>query len=154
MQARFDVIAVGHAIVDVLAHVSDAFLTQHGIAKGAMTLIDAFRAETLEHAMSKAIEASGGSAANTAVGVASFGGSAAFIGKVRDDRLGGVFAEEIRKAGVAFEGARERIDRVRAQPDAPEPAIDPAQVAQVRSLLDPRGRDVLAGGVFGGHLAQ
>ena len=110
MQARFDVIAVGHAIVDVLAHVSDAFLTQHGIAKGAMTLIDAFRAETLEHAMNKAIEASGGSAANTAVGVASFGGSAAFIGKVRDDRLGGVFAEEIRKAGVAFEGARAKGD--------------------------------------------
>ncbi len=103
MQTRFDVVAVGHAIVDVLAHVDDAFLTDHGIAKGSMTLIDAFRAETLEHAMTKAIEASGGSAANTAVGVASFGGHAAFIGKVRDDRLGEVFATEIRKAGVAYE---------------------------------------------------
>jgi len=103
MQTRFDVVAIGHAIVDVLAHVDDAFLTAHGIAKGAMTLIDAFRAETLERAMSKALEASGGSAANTAVGVASFGGRAAFIGKVRDDRLGGVFAGEIRKSAVTFE---------------------------------------------------
>ena len=103
MQTRFDVVAIGHAIVDVLAHVDEAFLTAHGIAKGAMTLIDAFRAETLERAMSKALEASGGSAANTAVGVASFGGRAAFIGKVRDDRLGGVFAGEIRKSAVTFE---------------------------------------------------
>jgi sugar/nucleoside kinase (ribokinase family) len=105
MQTRFDVVAIGHAIVDVLAHVDDAFLTAHGIAKGAMTLIDAFRAETLDHAMSNALEASGGSAANTGVGVASFGGRAAFIGKVRDDRLGGVFGGEIRKSGVSFESS-------------------------------------------------
>lgn len=103
MSARFDVIAVGHAIVDVLAHVDDAFLTTHGIAKDAMTLIDEFRAETLERAMTKRVEASGGSAANTAVGVASFGGKAAFIGKVRDDRLGETFRTEIRKAGVTYE---------------------------------------------------
>ena len=105
MSARFDVVAVGHAIVDVLAHVDDAFLTSHGIAKDAMTLIDAFRAETLERAMTKRVEASGGSAANTTVGVASFGGKAAFIGKVRDDRLGETFRTEIRKAGVTFENA-------------------------------------------------
>jgi sugar/nucleoside kinase (ribokinase family) len=105
MSARFDVIAVGHAIVDVLAHVDDAFLTSHSIAKGAMTLIDAFRAETLERAMRKRVEASGGSAANTAVGVASFGGKAAFIGKVRDDHLGESFRTEIRKADVTFESA-------------------------------------------------
>ena len=105
MSTRFDVIAVGHAIVDVLAHVDDAFLTSHGIAKGAMTLIDAFRAETLERAMSKRVEASGGSAANTAVGVASLGGHAAFIGKVRNDHLGEAFATEIRKADVTFESA-------------------------------------------------
>src|SRR3982751_6108145 len=102
MQTRFDVVAVGHAIVDVLAHVDDAFLTSHGIAKGAMTLIDAFRAQTLEETMGGAIEASGGSAANTAVGVASLGSNAAFIGKVREDRLGEVFADEIRKVGVTF----------------------------------------------------
>ena len=105
MQTRFDVAAIGHAIVDVLAHVDDRFLTEHGIAKGSMTLIDAFRAAALEKTMKGAIEASGGSAANTAVGVASLGGSAAFVGKVRDDRLGTVFAEEIRKAGVVFESA-------------------------------------------------
>lgn len=105
MSARFDVVAIGHAIVDVLAHVNDAFLVDHGIAKGAMTLIDAYRAEALEHAMSKRIEASGGSAANTTVGVASFGGKAAFIGKVRDDRLGEVFRTDIRRADVAFDNA-------------------------------------------------
>src|SRR5260221_8892363 len=105
MQTRFEVVAIGHAIVDVLAHVDEAFLTTHGIAKGAMTLIDSFRAESLERAMSSAIEASGGSGANTAVGVASFGGTAAFIGKVRDDCFGGVFAGEIRKSGVAFQSA-------------------------------------------------
>ena len=105
MQSRFDVVAVGHAIVDVLAQVDDAFLTDHGIAKGGMTLIDAFRAETLERAMRKPLEASGGSAANTAVGVASLGGHAAFIGKVRDDRLGEVFAGDIRKAAVAFDSS-------------------------------------------------
>jgi sugar/nucleoside kinase (ribokinase family) len=106
MQTRFDVVAVGHAIVDVLAHVDDAFLTSHGIAKGAMTLIDAFRAQSLEETMGGAIEASGGSAANTAVGVASLGGHSAFIGKVREDRLGEVFADDIRKVGVGFESTR------------------------------------------------
>src|ERR1700682_111999 len=105
METRSDVVAIGHAIVDVLAHVDDAFLTAHGIAKGAMTLIDSFRAESLEHAMSNALEASGGSAANTAVGVASLGGGAAFSGKVRDDLWGVVFAGEIRKPGVAFQSA-------------------------------------------------
>jgi sugar/nucleoside kinase (ribokinase family) len=105
MSTRFDVVAVGHAIVDVLAHVDDRFLVDHGIAKGAMTLIDEFRADSLERTMSKRVEASGGSAANTTVGVASFGGKAAFIGKVRDDRLGEVFRTEIRRADVTFENA-------------------------------------------------
>ncbi len=103
-EAKFDVVGVGHAIVDILANTTDAFLTEHAIAKGAMTLVDGFRAETLGRAMKNAIEASGGSAANTMVGVASFGGSAAFIGKVNDDRLGQVFAADIHKAGVHFDG--------------------------------------------------
>jgi sugar/nucleoside kinase (ribokinase family) len=102
-ETKFDVVGVGHAIVDILANTTDAFLTQHGIAKGGMTLIDGFRAETLGRSMKSAIEASGGSAANTMVGVASFGGSAAFIGKVNDDRLGQVFAADIHKSGVAFD---------------------------------------------------
>lgn len=101
--AKYDVLGIGHAIVDVLAQTTDAFLTEHGIAKGTMTLVDGFRAETLGHAMASPIEASGGSAANTMVGVASFGGRAAFIGKVNDDRLGRAFGEDIHKAGVAFD---------------------------------------------------
>ncbi|MEQ1756432.1 MAG: adenosine kinase [Micropepsaceae bacterium] len=102
-QAKFDVLGIGNAIVDVLATTSDAFLNEHGIAKGAMTLVDGFRAELLGRTMQGSVEASGGSAANTMVGIASLGGQAAFIGKVNDDRLGQVFAEDIRKSGVAFE---------------------------------------------------
>ena len=104
-EAKYDVVGVGHAIVDILANTTDSFLTAHGIAKGSMTLVDGFRAESLGRAMTSAIEASGGSAANTMVGIASFGGSAAFIGKVNDDRLGQVFAADIRKSGVHFHGA-------------------------------------------------
>ncbi len=102
-QAKFDVLGVGHAIVDILANTTDGFLTEHGIAKGAMTLVDGFRAEMLGRSMINSIEASGGSAANTLVGVASLGGAAGFIGKVNNDRLGRVFAEEIRKLGVQFD---------------------------------------------------
>ncbi len=103
--AKYDVLGIGNAIVDVLAQTTDAFLTEHGIAKGAMTLIDGFRAESLGKAMKDPVEASGGSAANTMVGIASFGGKAAFIGKVNDDRLGQVFNEDIHNAGVTFECA-------------------------------------------------
>ena len=97
-----DVLTIGNAIVDVLAPTDDAFLLAHGLAKGSMTLTEPDRAEELYAAMGPGIEASGGSAANTAVGVASFGGRAAFIGKVRDDQLGQVFAHDIRAAGVTF----------------------------------------------------
>jgi sugar/nucleoside kinase (ribokinase family) len=103
--AKYDVLAIGNAIVDVLAHTTDAFLNEHGIAKGSMTLVDSFRAETLGRTMKDPVEASGGSAANTMVGIASFGGKAAFIGKVNDDRLGQVFNEDIHKSGVAFDSA-------------------------------------------------
>jgi sugar/nucleoside kinase (ribokinase family) len=101
-QAKFDVMGIGHAIVDILAQTTDAFLAEHGIAKGGMTLVDGFRASVLGNSMKDPIEASGGSAANTMVGIASFGGAAGFIGKVNNDRLGKVFAEDIRKAGVHF----------------------------------------------------
>ncbi|NOT41346.1 MAG: adenosine kinase [Alphaproteobacteria bacterium] len=103
LDAKYDVLGIGHAIVDVLAQTTDAFLTEHAIAKGTMTLVDGFRAETLGHAMKNRVEASGGSAANTMVGIASFGGKAAFIGKVNEDRLGQAFGEDIHKAGVAFD---------------------------------------------------
>jgi len=105
-ETRFDVVGIGNAIVDVLAHGDDAFIAEHGLAKGAMTLIDAETAERLYAAMGPGVECSGGSAANTIVGVASLGGTGAYIGKVRDDQLGDVFAHDMRAMGVAFHTAR------------------------------------------------
>ena len=101
--ARYDVLGIGNAIVDVLARTEDDFLVKHGMTKGAMTLIDEARATGIYDVMGPAIEISGGSAANTIVGCASFGARAAFVGKVKDDELGRVFAHDIRAAGVAFD---------------------------------------------------
>lgn len=102
-QQKYDVAGIGNAIVDVLAHADDAFLTENAVEKGAMTLIDAERAANLYARMAPSVEISGGSAANTIAGVASFGARAAFIGKVRDDQLGEIFSHDIRATGVAFE---------------------------------------------------
>ena len=99
---RFDVLGIGNAIVDIIGRAREDFLLRHGMQKGAMVLIDEARAESIYAAMGPAIEISGGSAANTIVGVASFGASAAFIGKVRDDELGRTFAHDIRVVGVSF----------------------------------------------------
>jgi len=101
-EPAFDVIGVGNAIVDVLSPTEEAFLAEHGLDKGMMTLIDTERARALYDAMGPAVEVSGGSAANTIAGIASLGGSAAYIGKVRNDQLGGVFAHDIQAAGVDF----------------------------------------------------
>ena len=103
--ARFDVVGIGNAILDVLAHAADAFLARHALAKGAMTLIDAAQAEALYAAMGPGLECSGGSAANTIAALASLGGAGAFVGKVRDDQLGQVFAHDIRALGVAYDTA-------------------------------------------------
>jgi len=100
--ASVDVIGIGNALVDVLSHETDAFLETYGLAKGSMALIDADRAHALYDEMGPAIEISGGSAANTMVGITSFGGAADFVGRVRDDQLGTVFAHDIRAAGVGF----------------------------------------------------
>src|SRR6516225_7757746 len=100
---RYDVLGIGNAIVDVIARAEDDFLVAHGMHKGTMALIDEARAEKIYQAMGPAVESSGGSAANTIVGVASFGASTAFIGKVKDDELGRTFAHDIRAVGVAFE---------------------------------------------------
>ncbi len=97
-----DVVGVGNAIVDVLAQAEDGLLDELGLDKGAMTLIDAERADALYGRMASAIEVSGGSAANTLAGIASFGGRGAYIGKVRDDQLGAVFSHDIRAAGVDY----------------------------------------------------
>jgi len=99
---RFDVLGIGNAIVDVIARTDDDFLARQNMRKGTMQLIDEPRAASIYDAMGPAVEVSGGSAANTIVGVASLGGRSAFVGKVKDDELGRVFAHDIRAAGVAF----------------------------------------------------
>jgi len=102
MTALYDVAAIGNAIVDVIAQCDDAFLAREGLVKGSMALIDVERASSLYAVMAAGIEASGGSAGNTVAGVASFGGKAAFIGKVADDQLGQVFTHDMRAIGATF----------------------------------------------------
>jgi sugar/nucleoside kinase (ribokinase family) len=99
----FDVLCIGNAIVDIIAQCDDAFLETNGIVKGAMNLIDARRAGLLYSRMGPAVETSGGSAGNTAAGIASFGGRSAYFGKVSTDHLGGIFTHDIRAQGVAFD---------------------------------------------------
>lgn len=101
--SEYDVLCIGNAIVDIIARCEDDFLVDNGIHKGTMNLIDAGRAELLYSRMGPAIEASGGSAGNTAAGVASFGGSSAYFGKISDDQLGEIYTHDIRAQGVAFD---------------------------------------------------
>ena len=103
MTAQYDVAAIGNAIVDVISPANDAFLVAEGMAKGSMALIDDDRAAQLYGRMAAGIETSGGSAANTVAGIASLGGTAAYIGKVAQDQLGDVFAHDIRAIGVQFD---------------------------------------------------
>ena len=97
-----DVVGIGNAIVDIIGRCDDAFLARYGRTKGSMQLVDAATVLKLYDAMGPAIEISGGSVANTMVGVASFGGKAGFIGKTADDQFGQVFRHDIRAAGVTF----------------------------------------------------
>jgi len=97
-----DVVGIGNALVDVLSQESEAFVTAQRLVKGAMQLVDEARASELYAAMGPAVEVSGGSAANTIVGVASFGGRAHYVGKVRDDQLGEVFRHDLRSVGVGY----------------------------------------------------
>lgn len=100
---QYDIVAVGNAIVDVLAQTDDAFIAQEGMAKGSMQLLfSTEEAESLYAKMGVGVEVSGGSAANTVAGVAALGGKAGFIGQVAADQLGDVFAHDIRAQGVAF----------------------------------------------------
>jgi sugar/nucleoside kinase (ribokinase family) len=101
-----DVVGIGNALVDVITHADDAFIAKHGLNKGAMTLIDTERAVTLYGAMGRGVEMSGGSAANTMTGIASFGGRAAYIGKIGHDELGSVFGHDLRAEGVVFGAAQ------------------------------------------------
>jgi sugar/nucleoside kinase (ribokinase family) len=100
---RYDVLGFGNAIVDVIARADDAFLAKQEMRKGGMSLIDEARAQAIYDAMGPAVEISGGSAANTTVGVAGFGAKAGFVGKVKNDMLGNAFAHDIRASGVAFD---------------------------------------------------
>jgi sugar/nucleoside kinase (ribokinase family) len=100
---HFDVCGIGNAIVDILAHCDEDFIAQMSLNKGAMTLVDAKRSAELYEAMGPAVEVSGGSCANTIAGIASLGGRGAYIGKVGNDQLGGIFRHDIHAAGVHFE---------------------------------------------------
>ena len=101
----FDVLCIGNAIVDVIARVGEDFVSRNGLVKGSMNLIDEARAEKLYADMGQAIEVSGGSAGNTAAGVASLGGKAAYFGKVKADQLGAIFRHDMRAQGVSFDTA-------------------------------------------------
>ena len=105
-EPELDVIGIGNALVDVLSHAEEDQVTRQGLVKGTMHLVDEARAHTLYEAMGPGIEMSGGSAANTVVGVASFGGRAHYVGKVRDDQLGEVFGHDLRATGVGYDTAR------------------------------------------------
>jgi sugar/nucleoside kinase (ribokinase family) len=109
--AKYDVLGIGNAIFDVLVQTDEGFLSRHGMTKGGMALIDEARALSIYQDMGPAIEMSGGSAANTIVGVANLGARAAYVGKVRDDQIGRLYTHDIRAAGVAFE--------TRPAPDGP-----------------------------------
>ena len=102
MQAELDVVGIGNAIVDIIAHADEAFLARHGMQKGGMTLIDEPMAEALYAEMGPAVQLSGGSAANTIAGLASLGAATGYIGKVKDDPLGRVFRHDIKASGVRF----------------------------------------------------
>jgi sugar/nucleoside kinase (ribokinase family) len=103
--AKYDVLGIGNAIFDVLVQTDEKFLADHGMTKGGMTLIDEARAGSIYRDMGPATEMSGGSGANTIVGIANLGARAAFIGKVKDDQIGQLYVHDIRAAGVAFDTA-------------------------------------------------
>ncbi|MEO5586775.1 MAG: adenosine kinase [Novosphingobium sp.] len=153
-EPTYDVIAVGNAIVDVMAPCDDARIAELGMALGGMTLVEADRADALYEAMGPAREISGGSAANTLAGLAALGATCAFIGQVADDQFGKVFAHDIRASGIAFDTPMRAGDPPTAQclifvtPDGqrtmntylgasqflPAAALDPAQIAAARVL--------------------
>ena len=102
-EAKYDVLGIGNAIFDILVQTDEGFLSRHGMTKGGMALIDEVRAIAIYQSMGPATEMSGGSAANTIVGVASLGARAAYVGKVRDDQIGRLYTHDIRAAGVTYE---------------------------------------------------
>jgi sugar/nucleoside kinase (ribokinase family) len=154
-EPRYDVVAIGNAIVDVLANASEEFLASEGLTKGGMQLIDADRAVQLYSRMGPAREISGGSAANTLAGLAGLGHRCAFIGQVADDQLGEVFTHDMRATGIAFDvpplkgaqptarcliliapdGERTMNTALAAAHYLPASAIDEAMIGRARYLL-------------------
>src|SRR5437763_7994009 len=102
-EAKYDVLAIGNAIFALLVRIDANFLSRPGMTKGGMALIDETRAASVYRDMGPATEMSGGSAANTIVGIANLGARAAYVGKVKDDQIGRLYTHDIRAAGVAFE---------------------------------------------------
>ena len=123
-QPLHDVVGIGSAIVDIIARCDDAFITAQGLQKGTMRLIDASEVERLYALMGPAVEISGGTVPNTCVGLASFGGKAAFIGKIAEDQFGHVFGHDLRAIGVTFKT---------------EPVQDSAPTARCLILVTPDG---------------
>lgn len=107
---KYQVVGIGNALVDILSHCEDGFLTETGVEKGIMQLIDTGRAAELYGKMGPAKEISGGSAANTIAGLAALGGRTAYVGKVKDDQLGDIFAHDIRAQGAGFDVPRAPAD--------------------------------------------
>jgi sugar/nucleoside kinase (ribokinase family) len=103
ISAKYDVLGIGNAIFDILVQTDESFLAAHGMAKGGMALIDEARAAAIYRDMGPAVEMSGGSAANTIVGLANLGARTAYVGKVKDDQIGRLYSHDIRAAGVGFE---------------------------------------------------
>ena len=147
-----DVVAIGNAIVDIIGRCDDGFLGRHGASKGHMRLVDQATIAKIYDDMGPAVEISGGSAANTVVGVASFGGRAGFIGRIAADEFGKIFAHDIRAAGVAFEtepvvgkaptarslilvtpdGERTMNTFLGISPELDQGAVDPAMIGRAR----------------------
>ncbi|MDQ4039839.1 MAG: adenosine kinase [Actinomycetota bacterium] len=126
---ELDVLGIGNAIVDVLSHTADDVINSHGLPKGSMTLIDAERADALYRDIGESVQISGGSGANTIVGAASFGGDVAFVGKVRNDRLGEAFTSDIRAASVLFETS---------------PLVDGPATARCLIMISPDGQRTMS----------
>ena len=147
MPQHYDVASLGNAIVDIIASVDDRFLLTHRIAKGGMTLIDEFRARELHKALadnqqslSHLHEVAGGSCANTMAGLASLGGSGVYVGKVHDDRLGGVFTDSMTSLGVDFTTAPGKASRMNESSleqacENPWATVRMAQLCSVTSQL-------------------
>ena len=126
MTKAYQVVGIGNALVDVISHVEDGFLTANGVEKGIMQLIDTARAVELYGRMGPAREISGGSAANTVAGIAALGGRTAYVGKVKDDQLGAIFAHDLRAQGADY-----------ATPLAP--TDHPAETGRCMVLVTPDG---------------